>query len=151
MAVGLYNTKPLTSKLRNSCCIPAKHLQLRRWYLIMLLLQSMAPSGYSHNLQAPKLWMQQISTCVQTKPLELRYSCCSMLLLQCLAAGLYNTKPLTSKLRNSSCVPAKPLELRRWYLIMLLLQRMAPSGYSRNPQAPKLWMQQISTCVPAKP
>src|SRR5699024_5584727 len=32
------------------------------------------------------------------------------LLLQRLAAGLYNTKPLTSKLRNSSCVPAKPLE-----------------------------------------
>src|SRR5699024_6740822 len=70
---------------------------------------------------------------------------CSMLLLQCLAAGLYNTKPLTSKLPNWSCVPAKPLELRRWYLIMLLLQSMAPSGYSHNLQAPKLWMQQIST------
>src|SRR5699024_10752098 len=101
--------------------------------------------------QAPKLWMQQISTCVPAKALELRWSRCSMLLLQCLAVGLYNTKPLTSKLRNSSCVPAKPLELRRRYLIMLLLQSMAPSGYSRNPQAPKLCMQQISTCVPAKP
>src|SRR5699024_652726 len=113
---GLYNTKPLTSKLRNSSCVPARPLELRRWYLIMLLLQSMAPSGYSCKPQAPKLLMQQISTCVPAKPLELRCSCCSMLLLKCLAAGLYNTKPLTSKLRNSSCVPAKPLELRRWYL-----------------------------------
>src|SRR5699024_9676396 len=39
----------------------------------------------------------------------------------------------------------------RRYLIMLLLQSMAPSGYSRNPQAPKLWMQYISSRVPAKP
>src|SRR5699024_489630 len=126
-------------------------LELRRWYLIMLLLQSMAPSGYSRSPQAPKLWMQQISTCVPAKPLELRCSRCSMLLLQCLAVGLYNTKTLTSKLPNSSCVPAKPLEPRRWYLIMLLLQRTAPSRYSHNLQAPTLWMQQISTCVPAKP
>src|SRR5699024_12534513 len=111
----------------------------------MLLLQIMAPSGYSRKPQAPKLWMQQISTCVPAKPLEIRCSRCSMLLLQCLAAGQYNTKPLTSKLRNSSCVPAKPLELRLWYLIMLLLQSMAHSGYSHNLQATKLCMQQIST------
>src|SRR5699024_7384110 len=98
-------------------CVPAKPLELGLWYLIMLLLQSMAPSGYSRSPQAPKLWMQQISTCVPAKPLELRCFRYSMLLLQCLAAGLYNTKPLTSKLRNSSCVPAKPLLL----LLLLLL------------------------------
>src|SRR5699024_11717696 len=86
-------------------------------YLIMLLLQSIAPSGYSRKPQAPKLLMQQISTCVPAKPLELRCLRCSMLQLQCLAVGLYNTKPLTSKLRNSCCVPAKHLELRRQYLI----------------------------------
>src|SRR5699024_11309617 len=77
---------------------------------------------------------RDVSSDVCSSDLELRCSRCSMLLLQCLPAGLYNTKPLTSKLRNSSCVPAKHLELRRWYRIMLLLQSMAPSGYSRKPQ-----------------
>src|SRR5699024_11853506 len=109
LAAGLYNNKTLTSKLRNSSCVPAKPLELRRWYLTMLLLQSMAPSGYSRNPQAPNLWMQQISTCVPAKSLELRCSRCSILLLQCLAAGLYNTKFLTSKLRNSNCFPEKSL------------------------------------------
>src|SRR5699024_11423972 len=56
------------------------------WYIIMLLLQCMAPSGYSRSPQAPKLWMQQISKCVPAKPLKLRCARCSMLLLQCLAA-----------------------------------------------------------------
>src|SRR5699024_2040213 len=81
-------------------CVPAKPLELRRWYLIMLLLQSMAPSGYSRSSQAPHLWMQHFSTRLSSDLLGLRCSRCSMLLLQCLAAGLYNTKPLTSKLRN---------------------------------------------------
>src|SRR5699024_9365734 len=121
--------------------------ELRRWYLIMLLLQNMAPSGYSRSPQAPKLWMQQISTCVPAKQLELRCSRCSMLLLQCLAVGLYNTKPLTSKLRNSSCVLAKPLELRRWYLIMLLLQTLAPSEHSRIPQTPQLSLREDQNLV----
>src|SRR5699024_11694802 len=57
-----YCTTPLNSTLGVSSCVPSKPLELRLLYLIMLLLQSMAPSGYSHNLQAPKLWMQQIST-----------------------------------------------------------------------------------------
>src|SRR5699024_3598343 len=74
-----------------------------------------------------------------------------MLLLQCLAGGLYNTKPITSKLRNSSCVLAKPLELRRWYLIMLLLQSIARSGDGQDPQVPKLWTRRRWTCVPASP
>src|SRR5699024_92006 len=115
-------------------CVPAKPLELRRWYLIMLLLQSMGPSWYSRSPQAPKLWMQQISTCVPAQPLELRCSRCSMLLLQCLAVGLYEKNGLSSRLEFISCVAAKPLELRRWYLIMLLLQSMAPSGYSHNLQ-----------------
>src|SRR5699024_6401044 len=118
---------------RSQVVFRIKPLELRRWYLIMLLLQSMAPSGYSRSPQAPKLWMQQISTCVPAKPLELRCARCSMLLLQCLAAGLYNTKPLTSKLRNSSCVPANPFELRCARCSMLLLQCLAAGLYNTKP------------------
>src|SRR5699024_10407256 len=90
LAVGLYNTIPLTSKLPHSSCVPAKPLELRRWYLIMLLLQSMAPSGYSRSPQAPKLWMQQISSCVPAKPLELRRLYLIMLLLQSMAPSGYS-------------------------------------------------------------
>src|SRR5699024_12288408 len=100
--------KSFTSNLLVSVFVLSIPLDLRRSYFIMLLLQSVAPTGYSRNPQAPKLWMQQFSTCVLAKPLELRCSRCSMFLLQCLVAGVYGRKSVTSRLRHSGGVSATP-------------------------------------------